>query len=537
MTVTRSAKSDPVHPYAEIGPERPGRATYSARSPWTDSRFWLLQLAVLALSLVRLAVTVAYGLDTTDALLEISTALIFVVPVVVASLDFGLPGGLAATVWVAVLDIPRIVDIARHGRMPVLWSELLQLAVLLTLALLIGSRVTAETRFRDQVDTARTARLRTELLYRNMFESNQSPILIVDGEGRVVESNAAADNVFSRRAIGTSAGSALREGDRRLVDVIGPEAAGRVLTRLLGDQAQEDVLGADAVVDTGDVPVGVAGQTSGNGDDLRERPLTFEFDGRRVLYRPTWTLVGDSGTDRRMQVIFDDVTTETRRHDLIEAYAGQVVHGQEEERRHIAQELHDGPLQALIHICRQIDTLVGARPVTTAANAADQDLLASMRSSVEDTVAELRSIARGLRPSVLDDLGLVASINQLVTDATDRQGFDSSFTVDGPVARLPSSTELAVFRIAQEAVTNAEHHGEAHRVDVALEFGDGWLGLTVTDDGVGFDTQSQFWEDTQSLGLPGMSERARLVGGRLRVTSQVGVGTTVDFRVDIEQLR
>ena len=165
----------------------------------------------------------------------------------------------------------------------------------------------------------------------------------------------------------------------------------------------------------------------------------FEIDGQPVLYRPTATMLGRSG-DRRMQVIFEDVTTETRRHDLMEAYAGQVVLGQEEERRHIAQELHDGPLQALIHLCRQIDALEGAPDASGSGGSTTASGLASMRSSVEDTVAELRSIARGLRPSVLDDLGLVASINQVVTEATERQGFESSFTIDGTVSRLPQTS-------------------------------------------------------------------------------------------------
>ena len=160
-------------------------------------------------------------------------------------------------------------------------------------------------------------------------------------------------------------------------------------------------------------------------------------------------------------------------------------------------------------------------------------MLATMRSSVEDTVAELRSIARGLRPSVLDDLGLVASINQVLTEATEREGFQSLFTVDGTVTRLPPAVELAVFRIAQEAVTNVGRHARASRVDVTLQFGDGWLGLSVTDDGAGFDPESEFWGDTQSLGLPGMSERARLIGGRLKVTSQAGRGTTVQVRVPV----
>ena len=515
------------------GGVRPGRGISTARSPWTDSRFGLLQLTVLALALVRLAVTVAFGLDVGNAVLEVTTVALFFVPVVVASLNFGVTGGLATVAWVTALDVPRMVEAAERNLGPALWSEVVQLAVLLVLALLIGTRVTAETRLREQADVARTARLQAELLYQDMFESNLSPILIVDGDGRVVGANAAAGHVFAMTGDlprANSGGGAAGEQARRLVDVVGPDAAALVLTRLLDDgHGVGAVPPAAEAGTTTDGRVRVAG---GHVDD-EQRPLTFEVDGRRVLYRPTSTLVGAPGTDRRMQVIFEDVTTETRRHDLMEAYAGQVVLGQEEERRHIAQELHDGPLQALIHLCRQIDALDAGPAGSGTADLRDGGMLASMRSSVEDTVAELRSIARGLRPSVLDDLGLVASINQVLTEATERQGFQSSFTVDGTVARLPPTVELAVFRITQEAVTNAERHARAHRVDVTLQFGDGWLDLSVTDDGAGFDPLSEFWGDNQSLGLPGMSERARIIGGRLTVTSQAGGGTTVHVHVRV----
>jgi signal transduction histidine kinase len=490
-------------------------------------------LAVLAVALVRLAVTVAFGLDIGDAVLEVSTVALFVVPVGIASLNFGVTGGLATVAWVAVLDIPRMVDAADHAQVPALWSEVVQLVVLLALALLIGTRVTAETRFREQADAARTARFETEALYQDMFESNRSPILVVDGDGHVVGANAAAEHAFATNREVPAPAPSGRTGDgpgRRLVDVVGADAAAVVLTRLLDDGGGGD--GGTPGSTDGTVSPGPVRMAGGRVDD-GSRPLTFEVDGRRVLYRPTSTLVGAPGPHRRMQVIFEDVTTETRRHDLMEAYAGQVVLGQEEERRHIAQELHDGPLQALIHICRQIDALEGTTDSSGATDRRGGATLASMRSSVEDTVAELRSIARGLRPSVLDDLGLVASINQVLTEATEREGFQSAFTVDGTVTRLPPAVELAVFRIAQEAVTNAARHAHARRVDVGLQFGDGWLDLSVADDGAGFDPQSEFWGDTQSLGLPGMSERARLIGGRFTVTSQAGQGTTVQVRVPL----
>jgi len=237
-----------------------------------------------------------------------------------------------------------------------------------------------------------------------------------------------------------------------------------------------------------------------------------------------------------MQVIFEDVTAETRRHDLMEAYAGQVVLAQEEERRHLAQEIHDGPLQALIHICRQIDLLerTGGSGVI---GSDDGPQLKSLRSTVEDTVGELRSIARGLRPSILDDLGLVASINQMLTEATARQQFESTFGVTGATRRLSPSVELALFRITQEAITNIERHAAASRVAVGIDFQVEGLHLLVKDDGAGFVQSQDPDAVSQSLGLPGMTERAHLVGATLTIHSQAGRGTAVDVWVPEDALR
>jgi signal transduction histidine kinase len=509
-------------------------------APWTDSRFWVLQLVVLALALVRLALTVTFDLRPGDLVLEVSTVVLFVVPVVIAALDYGLVGGMATVTWVAVVCAPTFVAASSHGNGAALGATIVQIGILAMIALLVGGRVSADAVSRDQAEAAREARLRAELLYQEMFESNVAPILIVDADGFVVGSNGSADRAFaaSERQARPPGVERPAGGPRRLVDVIGPEAAGVVLTRLVsGDVAPDTWSGAHDELEGG---------TDGS---ERVPPIAFEVDGQPVLFRPTVTPVGAPGVDRTLQVIFEDVTAETRRHDRMEAFAGQVVLGQEEERRHIAQELHDGPLQTLIHLCRQIDALPSGAdlPEGTSGTGAGSGAprrspertaaLADLRTTVEDTVAELRSIARGLRPSVLDDLGLVASINQVLSEATDRGHFEGSFEVHGEVGRLPSQVELALFRIAQEAITNIERHADATTVTVVLDGDRSGLRLTVADDGSGFDRPAQQRDgDGASLGLPGMGERARLIGGRLRVRSQVGKGTEVEVRVPRDAL-
>ncbi len=475
---------------------------------WADSGFWLLQLVVLALYLLRLAVTVAFGLASTGLALELSTFVLFLVPVLVAAFRHGRLGAVVTAGWITVLAIPRVAYAAGHHDPVAVWLEVVQVLLLDLLAVLVGGQVTAERSAREIADSARAAHLRAEALYRDLFDSNQAPILIVDGEGRVVDANAAADLAFGSRA---TALSDEPNAPTRLVDMIGPDAAAEMLTRLVAEPP--------APARTTDV--------QGTLEPERIQPIRFQVGGQPVLYRPTATMLDRSRGGGRMQVVFEDVTAETRRHDLMEAYAAQVVLGQEEERRHIAQELHDGPLQSLVHLCRQIDAFgsTGSRP------GAGPDL-ASLRSTVEETVTELRSIAKGLRPSVLDDLGLVASINQLLEDAARRQGFQVSFGVTGTERRIPGAVELALFRIVQEALSNAERHAAARKVAVGLDFETLGLRVLVKDDGVGFDVVAHHAEGrARTLGIAGMNERARLTGARLAVHSAPGKGTTVDVWV------
>jgi signal transduction histidine kinase len=486
----------------------PTAARSSATTPWSRSGFWLLQLIVLALYLLRQAATVGFHLDATSLVLELSTLALFMIPVVYAALNFGLAGALVTSGWVTLLAVPRFVSSIHAHQFGNAWAELMQVVLLDVLAYLIGQRVSAEREARRLAESSREAHLRAEAMYRDLFDSNQAPILIVDTNGFVVETNASA-----QRAFGRGASPAVAENPVRLVDMIGADAAARVLTQLIAWQL------------TG----GEDGETS-SGDPERVEPLPFDIGGERLLFRPTATVLGPDSSAQRMQVIFEDVTAETRRHDLMEAFAARVVLGQEEERRHIAQELHDGPLQTLIHLCRQIDAIDSVAHAAPPAEGLAS--IGQLRGIVEDTVAELRSIAKGLRPSILDDLGLVASINQMLADAGTRQGFETSFGVNGAERRLSPTVELALFRIAQEAISNVERHAAAHRVAVGMNFERGGLRLLVKDDGVGFTAAEQpNGGRSASLGLPGMTERAHLIGSRLIIHSEPGVGTTVDVWV------
>lgn len=247
-------------------------------------------------------------------------------------------------------------------------------------------------------------------------------------------------------------------------------------------------------------------------------PLT-RADGRRLWLEPLRTAVGDG----LMQLELRDATEARARHDSLRAFARAVLAAQEEERRRLAQEIHDDTIQSVVLLCRRMDAVARAAPPAVASGIAD------LRVQAETTIQGLRRLTRALRPPVLDDLGLVASLRQVVDDFSQRTGVAARLDVTGDARRLAPEVELGVFRIAQEAVHNVEQHAHAHRLAVRLIVGPEAAVLGVADDGVGMAERAGPAGD--HLGLVGMRERAQLLGGTLRIRSRPGRGVQLRLRV------
>jgi signal transduction histidine kinase len=201
----------------------------------------------------------------------------------------------------------------------------------------------------------------------------------------------------------------------------------------------------------------------------------------------------------------------------------RVVEAQELERKRLARELHDETGQALTSI------LLGLKPLEEATSGATQDAVAEVRELVVSTLQDVRRLAVELRPSALDDLGLVPAIDRLA-----RSFAESGIQVDVEAhigdQRLPEPVETTLYRIVQEAITNVAKHAEARRLSVTLTRKNGSVVAIVEDDGKGFDPADT---DSAGLGLLGMRERLALVGGTLRVEASSGAGTTIAAEVPV----
>lgn len=190
---------------------------------------------------------------------------------------------------------------------------------------------------------------------------------------------------------------------------------------------------------------------------------------------------------------------------------------QEEERARVARDLHDEVNQSLTGLLLRLEAARAEAPPELEAELAEVKVLANQ------AMRELLSLARQLRPTALDDLGLVAAIGGLV-EALDRGEVEAAMTTEGDFSDLGDDAQLVVYRVAQEALSNAGRHSGAGRVEVALRRrADGGVELEVEDDGRGF----AFAESESGLGIGGMRERALLIGGELTIESRPGRGTTV----------
>lgn len=207
--------------------------------------------------------------------------------------------------------------------------------------------------------------------------------------------------------------------------------------------------------------------------------------------------------------------------NLRRQYVSRVIAAQEDERKRIARELHDSTSQSLTSI------LVGLRNLEQASDPADLNgRIDELRAVVGATLEEVHVLAWQLRPSVLDDLGLVTALQRYLADVQRRAGLQLDFAAHGLEDRLPVTLETAIYRVVQETVTNIVRHANATTASVLVEQRAGTVRVIVEDDGQGFDAAAAMRKET-SLGLQGIHERARLFNGKVTVESEPGRGTSV----------
>lgn len=210
----------------------------------------------------------------------------------------------------------------------------------------------------------------------------------------------------------------------------------------------------------------------------------------------------------------------------LQALVEQLISAQEEERRMLAYDIHDGLIQRLVGARLYLTNYVAGR------EGKSNGELANGLEQLGAAITEARRVIEGLRPALLDDLGLVEALRQHVHEVAAEAGWQVTFNVTPANLHVPDLIEITAFRVAQEALTNARKYAQSPRVAVTLALENGSLSVVVRDWGVGFDPKAVADQQRQ-VGLTSMRERARLVGGECSIESALGEGTTVHVRLPV----
>lgn len=439
----------------------------AATPPWRDRRFWQVQVLVILMAMLHEA-THEGGPLPQVGVPHFATMALLLVPIVYAALNFGLSGSLATALWITLLMAP---DLSTHKGTD-LWANGIQLVIIDMVAVFVGHRVESERDQRRRADAAHRK-------YSALFESNQAPVLVLAVGGEVREANAAA---------------------RTLLPLRRWAPAGQLLADLVGDVAASALLGKK----------------------IHEYVTIRQGDEEKV-FKPLRTSLRDEDDVEIMELVLQDVTAERLQQRGAKEYAAYVLKAQESERHRIAVELHDEPLQSALHLARKL-----ADMESYASTAGQLAALKQVRTLADGIAADLRRMARGLRPPALDDLGVGPAIRMILSEFESRTGAETELRVAGDTRRLAPDLELCLFRIAQEALHNVERHAAARRVAVKLTFTGGEVRLLVADDGVGFlPSTPASGVQTTSLGLLGIRERASMFSGRFALRTMPDRGTVV----------
>jgi two-component system, NarL family, sensor kinase len=255
-------------------------------------------------------------------------------------------------------------------------------------------------------------------------------------------------------------------------------------------------------------------------------------DGSQIPVHLSIRSLAKNGPKRAIfGIVVTDMTETQRNEEMLRALTHRVVQVQEAERERVALELHNNITQHLCAVLPRWQALANKLPAGEKASRGEVLKLSEM---LGQTVEEVERIARNLRPSVLDELGLVHALRATCTEFAKRTGVSVKLACKPLTARLPAEGELALYRILQNALENVEKHSRAHHVTVRLRQR-AFIQLTIHDDGIGFDPEHHAArrKGKGGLGLLSMRERATYVGGDFKIKSVRGAGTEIEVLIPL----
>jgi len=334
----------------------------------------------------------------------------------------------------------------------------------------------------------------SEAKYRELFQDASDAILIQDMEGNVTEANKACEKLL-----------------------------GYPVEELVGKKVTDFLRGSSLTLARGIQRKLLSGEKL----EQRYEQHLVRRDGSEAIIELATRLMTDDGKPIGFENIGRDVTEVRKMQENLRFYLKEVLQAQEEERKRISRELHDDAGQSLLLLIHRLDAL--ASDPESKLSKQSKEKITRLHGLAVKILDGLRHYAQELRPAILDHMGLVAALGWMAENLDRERRTKVVVEVRGTECELSPEAKLVLFRIAQEALNNVKKHSGATRAVVKLEYEPQKIILTVTDNGKGFELPERLSDlaSIGKLGLTGMEERARLLGGTLQVQSKLGQGTTI----------
>jgi len=423
----------------------------------------------------------------------------FLMPITYASFIFGLRGGIASLVAAGFIMMPRAIFISQVPVDAVLESSGV---------IIVGGMVNVWF-YMHRKDIAQRRSIEEALV--RIIDGSSIPLFVINNQHKVTHWNTAIEaltGIKKEEIIGTDGQWQAFYTEKRplMADLIVDGAPENEIETYYKDGYKRSQLIDGAYEAEGRFPA-------------------LGKDGK-YLHFTVSPIRNDRGEMTGAIETLENITERKEAEENLRYYLQEITKAQEEERKRIARELHDSSAQNLIALLHQLDNLLTDK---TKLPVSEAKALWDFYEQIRDTLQEVRRFSRDLRPSIIDDLGLLPALEWVTEDLKSTYWIEVDLKVIGKERRLFPETELLLFRIVQEALRNVAKHAEATRAEVEVKFDEDKIAITISDDGKGFEPPESLGTlpPTGKLGLAGMQERVQLLGGNLKLESQRGKGTTI----------